>query len=279
MTATITYVSERITPELAQKYLDRNKLNRVIRPYHVKQLADDMRRDNFPENGENGVTFDWNNNIAGGQHTLEAIVESGKTITLRVTRGVDPAVRYTMNDSLKQRFADDLHAAGVGRSADSEALLRKVIVWERVARENKGSGGLMSWRVNKPSRALLAAEWPTYATGIVNAATAAQKWHPVWPGNRGAMSMMLWVLREKYGFPEDIVDDDFSRVVYGSSDVEDKMLFQRLRTKFTKNDSAPAQMFWMVRVWNAWIGGENLTKLQEPKGGITDPYPKVRRPR
>jgi hypothetical protein len=279
MTPTITYVSEHITPELAQKYLDRNKLNRVIRPYHVKQLADDMRRDNFPENGENGVTFDWNNNIAGGQHTLEAIVESGKTITLRVTRGVDPAARYTMNDSLKQRFSDDLHAAGVGRSTDSEALLRKVIVWERVARENKGSGGLQAWRANKPSRALLAAEWPTYAAGIVNAAQGAQKWHQVWPGNRGAMAMMVWVLREKFGFPEDVVDDFFSRVVYGSSDVEDKMLFQRLRAKLAKDDSAPTQVFWLVRVWNAWIGSENLTKLQEPKGGITDPYPKVRRPR
>jgi hypothetical protein len=184
-----------------------------------------------------------------------------------------------MNDSLKQRFSDDLHAAGVGRSTDSEALLRKVIVWERVARENKGSGGLQAWRANKPSRALLAAEWPTYAAGIVNAAQGAQKWHQVWPGNRGAMAMMVWVLREKFGFPEDVVDDFFSRVVYGSSDVEDKMLFQRLRAKLAKDDSAPTQVFWLVRVWNAWIGSENLTKLQEPKGGITDPYPKVRRPR
>jgi hypothetical protein len=278
MTPTITYVSEKITPELAQKYLDKNKLNRVIRPYHVKQLADDMRADNFPENGENGVTFDWNGNIAGGQHTLMAIVDSGKTVTLRVTRGVAPEVRYTMNDSLKQRFADDLHASGVGRSSDSEALLRKVMVWERVARENKGAGGLMGWRGNKPSRAQLATEWPTYAAGIVNASQAAQQWHNVWPGNRGAMVMMLWVLREKFGFPADVVNDFFSRVAYGSQDT-DAVLFQRLRAKLNKDDSAPSQVFWLVRVWNAWIGDESLTKLQEPKGGISDPYPKVRRPR
>jgi hypothetical protein len=276
---TITHVSEAIGPELAQKYLNQNKLNRVIRPYHVKQLSDDMRRDNFPENGENGVTFDWNGNIAGGQHTLMAIVDSGKTFTLRVTRGVAPDVRYTMNDSLKQRFSDDLHAAGVGKSSDSEALLRKVIVWERVAKANKGQGGLIGWRGNKPSRASLAAEWPTYAIGIVNAAQAAQQWHGSWPGNRGAMAMTLWVLREKFGFPEDVVNDFFSRVAYGSLDSDEKVLFQRLRAKLAKDDSAPVQVFWLIRVWNAWIGDEHLTKLQEPKGGITDPYPKVRRPR
>jgi hypothetical protein len=275
---TITHVSEAIGPELAQKYLDKNKLNRIIRPYHVKQLSDDMQRDNFPENGENGVTFDWNGNIAGGQHTLMAIVDSGKTFTLRVTRGVAPDVRYTMNDSLKQRFSDDLHAAGVGKSSDSEALLRKVIVWERVAKAHKGQGGLIGWRQSKPSRAQLAAEWPTYATGIVNAAQQTQQWHGSWPGNRGALAMMLWVLREKFGFPEDVVNDFFSRVAYGTQD-SDAVLFQRLRAKFAKDEAAPVQVFWLVRVWNAWIGDENLTKLQEPKGGITDPYPKVRRPR
>jgi hypothetical protein len=278
MTPTITYVSEAITPELAQKYLNQNKLNRVIRPYHVKQLADDMRRDDFPENGENGVTFDWNGNIAGGQHTLMAIVDSGKTVTLRVTRGVPPEVRHTMNDSLKQRFADDLHAAGVGKSSDSEALLRKVIVWERVAKANKGQGGLMGWRGNKPSRAQLASEWPTYAVGIVNAAQAAQQWHGAWPGNRGAMAMMLWILREKYGFSEVVVNDFFSRVCYGSQD-SDTVMFQKLRSKFVKDDFAPAQVFWMVRVWNAWVGEEYLTKLQEPQGGFADPFPRVRRPR
>ena len=279
MTPTITYASETVTPELAQKYLNQNKLNRPVKQYHVKQLARDMRNDNFPENGENGVTFDWNGNIAGGQHTLLAIVESGKTVTFRVTRGVPPEVRATMNDSLKQRFADDLSVAGVSRSSDAEGLLRKVIVWEQVARENKGQGGLMSWRGNKPSRAQLAQEWPTYATGIVNATVMEPQWHNAWPGNRGAMLMALWVFREKYGFPQDVVEDFLSRVCYGSSDPEDKMLFARLRSRFAKDESAPAQVFWLIRVWNAWIGGENLTKLQEPKGGIADPYPKVRRPR
>jgi hypothetical protein len=279
MTPTISHVSETISPELAQKYLDRNKLNRPVKLYHVKQLSADMKAHNFPENGENGVTFDWNGNIAGGQHTLLAVVDSGATITVRVTRGVPPEVRHTMNDSLKQRFADDLSVAGVGKASDSETLLRKVLTWEQVARENKGQGGLNSWRGSKPSRAFLASEWPTYATGIVNATNASQQWHRVWPGNRGAMTMMLWILREKYGFPEDVVNDFFSRVVYGSQDAEDRTLFLKLWDKFDHSDAAPAQVFWLIRVWNAWIGGENLQKLQEPKGGITDPYPKVRRPR
>lgn len=275
----ITHASETVGPDLAQKYLDRNKLNRKVKQWHVNQLAADMSNDNFPENGENGVTFDWNGNIAGGQHTLLAIVKSGKTVTFRVTRGVPPEVRSTMNDSLKQSFADDLGVSGVGSASLSDTLLRKVIVWEAVAKQNKGQGGLSAWKTWRFSRAQLATEWPTYATGIVDALTGVQQWHRAWPGNRGAMQLMYWLLTEKYAFPEAVVNDFFSRVSYGSSDPDEMILFQRLRERFNRNSAAPAQMFWLVRVWNAWVGDERLTKLQEPQGGIADPFPKVRRPR
>lgn len=275
----ITYTRETVTPDIAQKYLDRNKLNRPVKDWHVNQLANDMTNGNFVENGENGVTFDWNGNIAGGQHTLKAIVKSGKTVKFRVTRGVAPEVRATMNDSLKQSFSDDLSIAGVSSASLSDTLLRKVIVWEAVARQNKGQGGLAVWKTFRTSRAALAAEWPTYANGIVDALNGTAQWHRPWPGNRGAMQLMYWLLTEKYAFSDVVVDEFFSNICYGSSDPTNRVMFQRLREKFNKNSAAPAQMYWLVRVWNAWIGEEKLSKLQEPQGGIRDPYPRVRRPR
>lgn len=272
---------EVVTPDLAQKYLDRNKLNRDIKEWRVALLAADMLAGNFMENGEAGPTFDWNNNIAGGQHTLMAIVRSGTSQRLRVTRGVDPAARATMNDTLKQRFRDDLTISGVGRAGQAEPLLRKVYVWEIVAKANKGQGGLNTWRTTRMSRAQLSQAWPTYAAGITATLECTAPWHDLWKqvGNRGAMQLFYWLTTEKHGFNHEVVNDFLGRVVYGSSDQVDRELFQKLRRRLALDRSAEEQMYWLIRVWNAWLGGEKLSRLMSPIGGVSDPYPKLRQPR
>lgn len=281
MTTTVTHTTEDMTPELAQKYLDRNKLNRDIKDWRVKLLTADMLAHNFPENGEAGVTFDWNHNIAGGQHTLTAVVRSGQTVRMRVTRGVDPSARSTMNDSMKQRLRDDLKISGVDNAGHAEPLLRKVIVWETIAKENKGQGGMTRWRTTRFSRAALTQAWPTYAAGITATITGTSQWHDLWKGvgNRGAMQLFYWVLTEKYGISTELVDDYYGRVVYGSSDEVDKLLFHKLGRKLAEDDRAEVQVFWLLRVWNAWLSNEKLARLQSPVGGVSDPYPKIRLPR
>jgi hypothetical protein len=276
----VAHTTETITPELAQKYLEQNKLNRIIKEWRVKLLIADMLAGNFVENGEAGITFDWNGNIAGGQHTLTAIIRSGVTVRLRVTRGVDPAARATMNDSLHQQFSDDLTVAGVHNAAAAEALLRKIIVWEAVAKKNKGQGGLMTWRGNRVSRSQLASQWPAYAIGITNTINNAKTWRDLWGGlgNRGAMHMFWWILTEKHGYNTGDIEEFFSRCVYGSQDEADRVLFNKLRMKLSLTPDAPQQVFWLMNAWNKWAAGESVTKLQEPKGGFADPFPKLRRP-
>jgi hypothetical protein len=276
----VTHVTETITPGLAQKYLDMNKLNRPIREWRLKLLIADMEKGRYVENGEGGITFDWNGDIAAGQHTLTAVVRSGVTITCRVTRGVDPAWRSTMNDSMHQQFRDDLGVAGIHDASAAESLLRKVVVWERTAKTNKGQGGLMTWRGNRISRSALASEWPTYAKGITTTITDTKTWRQLWAGigNRGAMQMFWWILTAKYALPRNQIEEFLSLCVYGSQNEADKVLFVKLRAKLTDNPDAPQQVFWLLRAWNAWAGEENMTKLQEPKNGFSDPFPKPRRP-
>lgn len=275
----VTHVTEQITPEYAEKLLKANRQNRPVKEWRVRMLARDMEEGNWAQNGEAGITLDWNGNIAGGQHTLHAVVRSGQTIICRVTRGVDPDVRHTMNDSLKQRFSDDLSVWGVRNVSESSALLMKILIWEQVAKANNGLGGLQGWRNRRFSRGKLAAEWPTYATGVTDAIQGAVPFAKDWPvkGNKGAMQFFYWLVTEKYGYDPTAAAAFFQHVMYGSQS-ENRMMFQRLWKKFTENVRAEQQVFWLIRVWNAWLKNENLRKLQEPKGGITDPYPKLRRP-
>lgn len=147
---------EDITPELAAKWLeDFNHHNRPISERRLRPMIDDMLNGRWKVNAEAGITFDWNGDIAGGQHTLTAVARSGVTIRTRVSRGVDPASRATMNDAHKQRFAHDLALAGVARNTVmEEALLRKVVFWNKVASAHKGIGGLAGmFRADVPRRA------------------------------------------------------------------------------------------------------------------------------
>lgn len=275
--AEVTHTTETISPEVAARMLKHNRHNRKENPRRVAVLAADMEKGRWQENGEAGITFDWNGDIAGGQHTLLAVVKSGVTIRCRVTRGVDPDARHTMNDSMKQRLTDDLSVWGVKNASEASTLLYKVMTWERVASQNDGQGGLAAWRNGRFSRGDLAASWPRYAAGVTETVAATQKYAGRWPGNRGAMQFFWWLLREKHGFDADMVAMFFDYVTFGSQE-ENRALFQRLWKKFRDDSRADRQVFWLCRTWNAFLKDERLTKLQEPRGGISDPYPKLRRP-
>lgn len=272
---------EVIGPAEAAKYLKQNLHNRRLREWHVKRLADDMSAGRWQENGEAGIDIDWNGNVADGQHTLAAIEMSGATITLRVTRGVDPASRVAHNSGLRQRLSDDLSVAGVRYATFSEPLLRKIIWWQRVAAANKGAGGLSGYRrLGRASRAELAAEWPLYAEQIQDTLDNTTAWYSTWPGNRGVLHFGYWLLAHSSRSNVTTVTDFFDRIRFGSSEEDDRMMFARLRDKFTENEDAAFQTFFLVQAWNSWCKHERRTKFQLPAGSeVRNPFPRVYRAR
>jgi hypothetical protein len=277
-----------ITPELAGKWLeDFNRHNRPIMPWHWRDMAEDMKDHRFIDTGENGIRFDWDGYICGGQHTLTAIVMSGETVHLAVTRNVDPAARQVMNDALKQRFSHDLATMGVSKYASQlEALVRTGLLWDRTALQYRGHGGLATFRTTgKFTRPTLTNEWPKYAVTTVDTMEQTTAWNSnkVWPGNRGAMQFMYWLLVHRVGCNPAAVGDFFDKICYGSDDPEDRVLFLKLKQKYGEDKDKHVQVYWTIRVWNAFSKGEHLTKLQAPKGSVdergrmilTDPYPRA----
>lgn len=83
---------EKITPEMARQYLEHNTANyRTLSARTVHTYAEDMRNGNWAVNGE-PVVFDKTGTLKDGQHRLNAIIESGKTIPMLVVRGIDTKV-------------------------------------------------------------------------------------------------------------------------------------------------------------------------------------------
>ena len=103
---------EKVTPEDAIKMLELNPNNRPLNQNRVRKYADQMRSGNWQLNGES-IIFAENGRLVDGQHRLNAIVTSGKTIETVVTRGVKKGAFETVDTGTARTAGDLLGINGV----------------------------------------------------------------------------------------------------------------------------------------------------------------------
>lgn len=109
---------ETITPEIAEEYLKRNKVNRIKNDRKVAQYAYDMKQGAWQLNGE-AIRFDSEGNLKDGQHRLYAIKKSGVPVCITVMRNVDPDV--SIYDRGRNRSTtDSMIIDGMDRSVANE---------------------------------------------------------------------------------------------------------------------------------------------------------------
>lgn len=117
-----------VTPEMAKQWLDTNaKNNRKLRKGIVARYASDMIKNRWQVTGE-AIKFAVDGRLIDGQHRLNAVLLSKKTIQVAVVRGL-PADAMKVLDTGQSRSAGDaLTIFGHnGQSAVLAGLARKVI--------------------------------------------------------------------------------------------------------------------------------------------------------
>lgn len=85
MKSSIVTTVEKIGPKTAKKYLESAARNRALNKRIVDKYASVMT-DGAWETTHQGIAFDAEGKIFDGQHRLSAIVQSGKTIEMQVSR-------------------------------------------------------------------------------------------------------------------------------------------------------------------------------------------------
>ena len=108
----IVTVTETITPEIAREYLKVNFLNRTISKPKAEKHKRAIAAGKFRHTHQ-GIGFDWFGNLRDGQHRLTAIAEGEKSVTMQVTRGLDPADVSAIDTEMRVRsIADALRLSG-----------------------------------------------------------------------------------------------------------------------------------------------------------------------
>jgi hypothetical protein len=97
--------TELITPDEAREMLKRNRSNRPINWNAVERLADIMRRGQWQLHAQ-GLILDKDGNILTGQTRLWAVVYSGVSVYMRVSRGSPPESAFVIDRGRPQSARD-----------------------------------------------------------------------------------------------------------------------------------------------------------------------------
>jgi hypothetical protein len=102
----IVDTTELVTPDKAQDMLHRNKHNRPINWKTVEEYAVKMAKNEWPLHAQ-GIILDGDGNILTGQKRLWAVVYSGVSVHMRISRGT-PASAARLLDRGAPQTARDL---------------------------------------------------------------------------------------------------------------------------------------------------------------------------
>jgi len=115
---------EKITPAVAREMLNSNiERNRAIKERHLERLVADMRDGFWDSNNGETLKFDQNDKLVDGQHRLQAIIQSQKTFTLPVLRGVSDDGFDTLDSGSSRTMGDLLSMRNVPSASTTAAAL------------------------------------------------------------------------------------------------------------------------------------------------------------
>lgn len=117
--------SEYVSPSIAEGWLQKNTCNRPISVAHVGKLAATMTAGHFLHTHQ-GIAFYDDGYLADGQHRLRAVVKSGCTILMNVTRGVERTASDAIDQQSRGRSLSDslaMESSDSGRNLVAMARL------------------------------------------------------------------------------------------------------------------------------------------------------------
>ena len=98
-------VWEDVTPAKAAAWLLKNVCNRPPKPAKIALWAEEMSREEW-EQTHQGIAFDEDGNLMDGQNRLSAVVASGTTQRMSVTRGLKAKVFGKIDDGIARSGSD-----------------------------------------------------------------------------------------------------------------------------------------------------------------------------
>lgn len=251
-----------VTPELAETWLSRNTNNRNVRRAVVDAYARDIESGRWRLNGET-IKFGPGGQLLDGQHRLSAIVQADAAVAMVVVRGLADDVMPTVDTGAKRSYADALKLSGEDNTSTLAAVVRRAVMWERGMRTNTGA--------IRPT-ALEMDDFLERHPEIRSSADLASRLASRERLPASVIGLCHFLFSK---IDPDAATTFFMRVADGDGiSATDPIAVLRnriirLRVSGGRINETEG-LALTIRAWNAHRSGETRTKLQMPKGGLTN---------
>ncbi len=125
------YQTVMVDPPKAQTWLQKGGKNRSLNIKHVKRLAVLMQEGRWVLNGQT-ISFSADGKLLDGQHRLNAVIESGVTVPMSVSYGVEDERAFETYDvtSLKRGADQIARMDGIKDATSAVSIARRLCAWE-----------------------------------------------------------------------------------------------------------------------------------------------------
>lgn len=252
-----------LTPDLAEECLLANTHNRPIRERHVEKLTGAIQRGEWKFNGDS-IRFDKHGTLLDGQHRLWAVVMSGATVRVVLAVGLEPEVQLTIDgDNEKRRLSDHLALMGYASASNLAAIIN--MKW-------KLDNGEVRSNVRPTVQQALQVlkQHPTLTDSI----KVAGQWNRRLYGSQAAVGALYYEFSSR--------DPEAAQTFYeGIIDAVDlkrnSPMFVMRRYVETERPATTLLMALMIKAWNAYIDGREMTNLYwRPVGKNAEPFPEIK---
>lgn len=252
-----------LTPEIAENWLTFNTENRKQSDMNRARLGQAMLEGRFQFNGD-AIRWTTVATLADGQHRLEEVVATGKTIKTVVVWGIKPEATITIDRNKRRTLRDHLERSGERHGKELPTVLNLAVQWARGDR----------FTIGHQSGALL----PSYEDADVflrenPAIRASVEFASQLPGarkvfNLAHLALLHWVFSDIGG---DDSDEFLARVVSGDHRHEHDPEW-RLRERMIGLRQEHTDRPWIVvplacKAWNYWRDSDSLRTLRIRTGG------------
>jgi hypothetical protein len=245
-----------ITPTLAAEWLESGigKINRSLSSALIRRYAGEMLAGRWIGDNGQSITFDAEGVLRDGQHRLQAIIESGVTIRMRVTKGVSSDAFTTIDCGKSRSIGDIFHIAGVSSGSRVGTIVGYVMQWESL--------GAPTGQGVPPATARLARykqdparfdDLGRYCERLIHAGVTM-----------GSMLAAARYMVENAVEDTEIVAGFFEPMI-GGEDLTAGSPILTLRNRLVaargKREQPITMAALIVRGWNAWISGRTVKTL------------------
>ena len=261
-----------ITPEIASQMLTKNTKNRSIRKGHTFWLSKQMTLGLWRFSG-NTILFDSEGHLCDGQHTLNAIIDSGCVFQFVVMSGVEPEVISILDTGIARSASCVLQMNGITSAIAKASICRRVLTFKagQIARSIRADGGVPKRAFHSKDDIITNAiilEEVSINPAYGEASDAARIYYDHFRGLTTSQYGLLHFL-----FTEKDADDAYeflSKVSSGIGLNADSPMYhfrRKMEQQMSQNVkfSPNLLLYWAFYCWNKFRKGDPLKMLKTPQ--------------